>query len=94
MIPARFLVPKLPLGNAGLGSSSFPKPATASWSLPNLVPNLEVGNQQMQDKMPLYFERGALEVWIVDTEGGISFFGPGNQKLERSRLIPPAPASI
>lgn len=50
--------------------------------------------QEMLDKMPLYFEVGALEVWIVDTEGRISFFAPGNERLERSRLIPSAPASI
>ena len=50
--------------------------------------------QEMRDKMPLYFEVGALEVWIVDTEGRISFFGPGNQEQERSRLIPSAPTSV
>jgi Uma2 family endonuclease len=50
--------------------------------------------QEMQDKMPLYFEVGALEVWIVDTEGRIAFFMPGNQRLANSRLIPAAPDSL
>jgi Uma2 family endonuclease len=50
--------------------------------------------QEMQDKMPLYFEVGALEVWIVDTEGRIAFFTPGNQRLTNSRLIPSAPATL
>jgi Uma2 family endonuclease len=50
--------------------------------------------QEMLDKMPLYFEVGALEVWIVDVDGNISFFSPGNEQLPQSRLIPDAPQSI
>jgi Uma2 family endonuclease len=50
--------------------------------------------QEMHDKMPLYFEVGALEVWIVDTDGSVSFFAAGNVKIPQSRLIPGAPASI
>jgi len=50
--------------------------------------------QEMQDKMPLYFEVGAQEVWIVDVDGKISFFGPANETLQNSRLIPDAPQSI
>ncbi len=50
--------------------------------------------QEMYEKMPLYFEVGALEVWIVDTEGGISFFAAGNERLSKIRLIPTAPESI
>ena len=50
--------------------------------------------QEMLDKMPLYFEAGSLEVWIVDTEGKIFFFAPANERIEQSRLIPSAPASI
>lgn len=50
--------------------------------------------QEMQEKMPLYFEVGALEVWIVDVDGNIAFFGPGNEKLLQSRLIPEAPQSL
>jgi Uma2 family endonuclease len=50
--------------------------------------------QEMQDKMSLYFEVGAREVWIVDTDGKLAFFAPGNERLEHSRLIPVAPASL
>ena len=50
--------------------------------------------QEMMEKMPLYFEIGAQEVWIVDVDGSISFFAPGNEKFPQSRLIPEAPQSI
>jgi Uma2 family endonuclease len=50
--------------------------------------------QEMMDKMPLYFEVGALEVWIVDVDGKISFFAHGNQQLPQSRLIHDAPQNI
>jgi Uma2 family endonuclease len=50
--------------------------------------------QEMRDKVPLYFETGALEVWIVDTDGRISFFAPGGEALEGSRLIAEMPGSI
>lgn len=50
--------------------------------------------QEMLDKMPLYFEVGALEVWIVDVDGKISFFADGNEKIQNSRLIPEAPQYI
>ena len=50
--------------------------------------------REMQHKMRLYFEVGALEVWVVDTEGRLSFFAPGNTALAESGLIPSAPANI
>jgi len=50
--------------------------------------------QEMLDKMPLYFEVGAQEVWIVDVEGKVFFFADGNEKLQNSRLIPEAPQYI
>lgn len=50
--------------------------------------------QEMMDKMPLYFEIGAQEVWVVDVDGAVAFFAPGNEKLPQSRLIPDAPQSI
>jgi len=50
--------------------------------------------QEMLEKMPLYFEIGAQEVWVVDVDGAVSFFAPGNEKLPHSRLIPEAPQSI
>ena len=49
---------------------------------------------EMRVKMGLYFEVGAQEVWIVDTDGKIAFFMPGGETLERSRLIPDMPVSI
>ena len=50
--------------------------------------------QEMQDKMPLYFAVGAQEVWIVDVDGKLSFFAPGNEQLPQSRLVSDAPQSI
>lgn len=50
--------------------------------------------QEMREKMPLYFEAGAREVWIVDTDGRVSFFAPGSEALQQSRMIPEAPGSI
>lgn len=50
--------------------------------------------QEMMEKMPLYFEVGAQEVWIVDVDGKVSFFGPGNEQFPNSYLIPDAPQSI
>ena len=50
--------------------------------------------QEMKEKMGLYFEVGAQEVWIVDTDGKIVFFTSGGETLERSRLIPDMPVSI
>jgi len=50
--------------------------------------------KEMLEKMPLYFEVGAQEVWIVDTGGAVFFFGAGSEKLEKSRLIPDAPEKI
>lgn len=50
--------------------------------------------QEMRAKMPLYFEIGAQEVWIVDTDGKVAFFAPGNTPLPHSALIPDAPTQI
>lgn len=50
--------------------------------------------QEIQDKIPLYFEVGAQEVWIVDVEGKVFFFADGNEKIQNSRLIPEAPQYI
>lgn len=50
--------------------------------------------REMLEKMPLYFEVGAQEVWVVDTGGSVFFFGAGSEKLEKSRLIPDAPEKI
>lgn len=50
--------------------------------------------QEMKEKMGLYFEVGAQEVWIVDTEGKIAFFTSGGEPLERSRLVEAMPGSL
>jgi Uma2 family endonuclease len=48
----------------------------------------------MREKMGLYFEVGAQEVWIVDTDGKIAFFTPDGETIERSRLLPDMPVSM
>jgi Uma2 family endonuclease len=42
-------------------------------------------NSEMQEKRTRYFEQGALEFWLCDTAGRLSFFGPQAQ-LEHSLL--------
>lgn len=49
--------------------------------------------KEMQDKRQLYFERGALEVWLCDADGGLTFFDPAGE-LERSALFPNFPVRI
>jgi Uma2 family endonuclease len=49
--------------------------------------------QEMQAKQQLYFEQGALEVWLCDVSGRITFFDPSGQR-EQSRLFPGFPAQI
>ena len=49
--------------------------------------------KEMQAKRQLYFERGALEVWICDAEGKLTFFSPAGQ-LARSALFPDFPNQI
>ena len=49
--------------------------------------------QEMPAKRQLYFERGALEVWLCDADGRMTFFDPTGQ-LERSALFPDFPVQI
>ena len=49
--------------------------------------------KEMQAKRQLYFERGALEVWLCDADGRMTFFDPTGQ-LERSALFPDFPVQI
>jgi Uma2 family endonuclease len=49
--------------------------------------------KEMRIKRQLYFERGALEVWICDAEGKLTFFSPAGQ-LARSALFPDFPTQI
>lgn len=49
--------------------------------------------KEMRTKRQLYFEKGALEVWLCDAEGRLTFFGPEGQR-ERSALFPDFPVQI
>ena len=49
--------------------------------------------KEMRTKRQLYFERGALEVWICDAEGKLTFFSPAGQ-LAQSALFPDFPTQI
>jgi Uma2 family endonuclease len=49
--------------------------------------------KEMQAKRQLYFERGALEVWLCDADGKLTFFNPAGQ-LARSALFPDFPSRI
>lgn len=49
--------------------------------------------KEMRAKRQLYFERGALEVWLCDADGKLTFFdrtGP----LEQSTLFPDFPVQL
>lgn len=49
--------------------------------------------QEMDEKRALYFEAGALEVWICAEDGGMTFYGPVGG-LPRSALCPEFPARV
>jgi Uma2 family endonuclease len=40
------------------------------------------GKIEMSEKIALFLESGALEVWLVDEQGNISFFNAGGQQQE------------
>ncbi|MCW1887109.1 Uma2 family endonuclease [Luteolibacter flavescens] len=48
---------------------------------------------EMEEKMALYFDAGAIEVWFCDENGGMRFVGKQGP-LERSLLCPDFPALI
>lgn len=48
---------------------------------------------EMRIKRQLYFDKGALEVWICNAEGRLTFFNPGGP-LPRSLLFPNFPDRI
>lgn len=48
---------------------------------------------EMAEKRALYFEAGALEVWLCDEAGRLRFFDPGGETAQ-SRLVPSLPARI
>lgn len=49
--------------------------------------------QEMDEKRALYFEAGALEVWICAEDGGMTFYGPVGG-LPCSALCPEFPARV
>ncbi len=49
-------------------------------------------DDEMQEKRELYFESGALEVWLCKN-GEMSFYNSGG-RTEKSRLVPGFPAQI
>jgi Uma2 family endonuclease len=49
---------------------------------------------EMDEKRSLFFERGAEEVWIVNAEGTVTFYGPEGEEIERSALAPGFPAKV
>ncbi len=48
---------------------------------------------EINQKIRLYFERGAQECWICDRKGNLSFFAPSGQ-IDRSQLCPEFPVRI
>jgi hypothetical protein len=49
--------------------------------------------KEMCAKRQLYFEKGALEVWLCDVDGRLTFFDP-HGPLEKSILFPDFPTQI
>lgn len=52
-----------------------------------------VPDKEVRKRRKLYFDRGALEVWICDTEGAMRFFNP-KRRLKRSQLFPSFPINV
>jgi Uma2 family endonuclease len=50
--------------------------------------------EEIQEKMALYSEAGAKEVWVCGLFGAMSFFGPGAVALARSQLCPEFPSEV
>jgi Uma2 family endonuclease len=50
--------------------------------------------EEIQEKMALYFDAGAKEVWVCGVFGKMDFFGAGGVPLSRSGLCPEFPGSI
>lgn len=57
---------------------------------------LSFGNteDEMKEKIALYFDSGAQEVWLCDTLGGMSFFASPERAVERSALCPQFPSDL
>ncbi|MEZ4524806.1 MAG: hypothetical protein R2941_02650 [Desulfobacterales bacterium] len=50
-------------------------------------------DSEMRTKRKLYFENGALEVWICDHNGSMKFYNESRQ-LEHTELAPDFPEKI
>jgi Uma2 family endonuclease len=50
--------------------------------------------EEIREKMALYFDAGAQEVWVCATFGAMTFFGPGSVPLLRSQLCPNLPKEL
>lgn len=50
-------------------------------------------DKEMREKRKLYFERGALEVWMCDESGTLRFFN-AKRELKSSQLFPQFPNKI
>ena len=48
--------------------------------------------ENIQEKIALYLDAGAEEVWVVDTERHVRFFG--EEEMERSEIVPDFPAHL
>jgi Uma2 family endonuclease len=49
---------------------------------------------EIKEKMALYFDAGALEVWICGVFGKMTFFGSDSKAMKRSKLCPKFPTQI
>jgi Uma2 family endonuclease len=50
--------------------------------------------EELREKMALYFDAGAKEVWICGIFGAMSFYGPGRVERTRSELCPDFPSRV
>jgi Uma2 family endonuclease len=50
-------------------------------------------DEEMAEKRALYFEQGAMEVWLCNQKGKMHFYNPSGQ-LEHSILVPEFPQKI
>jgi len=48
---------------------------------------------EMAEKRSLYFEAGAIEVWLCDESGHLRFFDPDGE-MAQSKLVPSIPARV
>ncbi len=49
---------------------------------------------EIEEKMALYFDAGAKEVWLCAKTGAMSFCGPGAQRMSGSKLCPKFPKRV